>query len=206
MPWVLTLGKSTQPPEFQMSKWVDWEKRLKEAADRAEISNVFRKGGRKLDPAEVPKVIEVEAALFDLPPVFTTFANAMIVSDRVKTLIDAQSPGENQLIPIEVVSEKPGDDTRSWYLLNVIAEKKSIIREKSSVRPHFAYKDSWKVAYIDHQAPDRKLRLTSDALKGPHLWREAEYTSSLLMSDELKAAFDEEGIDLYDTWRADIVD
>ena len=206
MPWVLTLGKSTQPPEFQMGKWVDWEKKVSPIEKRAAISMIFHGGGKKISSDDAPKSIEVETPVCDLPDIFTSCDGVKIISDRVKSLIETKARDENQTLPIQVTSSTPGTDKRTWYILNILPEKKSIIREKSTVRPHAAYQDTWKVAYIKHRDAGRKLVLNAGALIGSHFWREEGYPGSLFISDELKEDFDKEGIDLYDTWRADIID
>ena len=204
MPWVLQFDKSNEPPEFQMGRWPDWKECVPEISERAKVSDAFHKGGEPIDLDKAPHRLEVESPLETLPPAFRSCDGVKIVTREIKEKIDSIGSTGIQMYPIRISS--PGDvvDDRAWYVLNAFAEKKSIIRDKSSVKPHFAYKDTWKVAYIDHQAPDRQMLLTPAALEGPHLWREAGYPRSMFMSDELKTLFDDAGLVFFNSWHADV--
>ena len=206
MPWVVDYDNSSEPPNFYIGMLTEWRQRIPESAIRSEISGIFMGGGRAIDEHLLPNRLDLDGPTEELPAYFRSHGGLVLVSQAIKDVITAVDNGRPQFFPIDLLASSGRMDPRPWYGLNVYAEKSSIIRDKSSVKPHFAYKDTWKVAYIDHQTPDRKLNLTPDALKGAHLWHEKGYPRSMLMSDALKEAFQEAGQDFFESWHADILE
>ena len=204
MPWVINFDRTSETPEFQMGWLREWSERIDDMKIRSDVAQAFKKGGGPIDASNLPKILELEGNISKLPSVFTSHNGIMVVAADIMATVTSLDPTDHQFFPLIVTDSQGTPDDRKWFGMIIYAEKKSIIREQSSVEPHFAYKDSWKVAFIEHHAENRRIALTRDALSGPNLWREKGYPYSMLMSDALKENFDAEGQQFFECWRADI--
>ena len=206
MPWVINFDRTYETPEFQMGWLREWRERIDDMKIESDVARAFKQGDGAIDPSILPKVLELEGNISELPSVFTSHNGIMVVAEDIMATITSLDPTDHQFFPLIVTDNQGTPSDRKWFGMIIYADKKSIIKEKSSVEPHFAYKDTWKVAYINHDAPDRCMVLTPAALEGPHLWREAGYPRSMLMSDTLKEAFEKAGQKFFESWHADILE
>ncbi|WP_208347473.1 imm11 family protein [Pseudaestuariivita rosea] len=178
-------------PTMQIGDFVGFEDVQPDLSVRANLSKVYRYGGRKLEPNEVPSVLKLEKNPQNLPASFMTADSLYIVQKPFRDLIEKLDPGLHQFFPIEVRLRNETPHDPSCYAINVTETRDSILDEQSSVEKFVTNPNN-----TDKHIIYYKKDVTVDPIKltDIHLWREARYPWSLLMSDELRDALKETGL------------
>ena len=200
------------------ARFVDLEDRVPELSDRAAVNDLLRDArsagregeGARLGEDEVPRHLVLSKPLSantTLPDVFSTDLGELVVSRRVRDVIEAYDPDEHQFFAITVSRRLwPCEGTEpmdgEWFILHVYRRSDTIDPERSpssqprpvlpSANPRT--KKTSLGRYIPSHRPDLTLRrsaLPADL----NIRRETAHIGGFwIMSDRLAERFDWEGI------------
>ena len=190
----------TMEPHAQSGRIPGWEQKVPDPQARAEISSVFREGGRLLCQQEVPDVLELLDNPRPIPNAFVTYAGMMIVGEVVRNIIEYLEKGLHQFFPIEVHTKDNGVVQGRFFVFNVYTCQSSIVDQESDVTPHFMCKSSHEIMYINYSK--KKISVKKSSLSNVNIWRENRYPGALLISDMLEYEMLSKGVSFFRLWPA----
>ncbi len=160
-----------------------------------------REDGRGLpflpvEPHEVPEFYKAEKSSTSLGSLIALNYGILAVDGKLKAIIERLEPGVHQFFPIEIRMPKGKIYSEPYYIVLIGQYIDSFSPTKSKegcwrepVTGKFTH-DEWKKGFSG-------IALAKDAFGQAHLWREGSFIDYLTcLSDELKAAIDQEGLRL----------
>ena len=164
-----------------------------------EAGTALKKGRRIVIPQEVPAVCRLLQRRVPLPGAFRTRDGIQIVQDPVRKIIEDFDPSAHQFLPIEVLQPNKQVHEVPCFIMNVTARQDSIIDELSRVGKYTSKTLSNEEMRVSYLYKDVTVDLSKTTKY--HLWREARYPGSLLLSDELWQAFKDADVKFMPSWK-----
>ncbi|WP_208347474.1 imm11 family protein [Pseudaestuariivita rosea] len=178
-------------PQFQTGGFVGFEEQIPDVSMRASLSNVYAEGTRQLVSKEIPKIFKLDKARDSLPASFMVQNGLYIVQKPFYDLIEQLDPCLHQFFPIEVRHRNGTPHDPPCYAINVTETRDSIVDQQSSVEKFVTNPKNTDKHIIYYK---KDITVDPSTISDIHLWREARYPQSLLMSDELRDALKETGL------------
>ncbi|MEM8843294.1 MAG: DUF1629 domain-containing protein [Pseudomonadota bacterium] len=147
-----------------------------------DLSDVYKKGDRLLNPEEVPRKL-VLSKNPKARGAFVSTDGIMIVPQPIKDLIEELDPGVHQFFPIEVTRHNGTALDHPCFIMNVHLHQSSIIDAESEVDCWYGCEESHE--RMDLPVTQKVVTLDPAGLSGVNLWRENRYRHSLMLSDAL---------------------
>ena len=149
-----------------------------------------------VEPFEVPEFYQAEKISTSLGSLIALNYGILAVDEKLKAIIERLEPGVHQFFPIEIRMPKGKAYPVQYYILLITRYLDSFSRAQS--------KDGcWRepvpgnLTYRGTRKSISGLALSKDAFGGANLWRERGFIRTLTcLSNELKAAIDQEGLRL----------
>ena len=200
MTYIVRFG--TEAPHFILATLTDFEEKVPDIHARVEVALVFKNGVRLLNQEETPEHLVLNKPRARLRDLFKTYSGALIVSEKLRALMEEMDPDVHQFMPISIDNRaEPG----RWFILNVHVKQDSVVDDQSDVRPNFGSPDSHEIMYFEYfPAPKGHINATinTSALGGLHVWRERRYSNSLLVSDAFHAELKSRKIEYFELRKA----
>jgi len=202
------VGPSTSYPYFLPGDWVDFETKVTTLGERSEVSSVFMGGKRMLSPTEVPEILRLSNRYEKIPDIFRTQNGAQVVSQNMRTLIEACDPGQHQFFPIRIDNI---DEPALYFILNVTVTQDSIVDEQSNVASaqikNFDRERMMVIFLAARGNSKQKSGLVDVAFNEAELgdlclWRERRYVNALCVSDGFVKCLNDVGMAFLDLRKA----
>lgn len=139
--------------------------------------------GRALKPDHIPTKFRWGGAASRMPDIMLSHS-VILISDKVKTIIERLEPGVHQFFPLETWCQgnEPGP---RMYLLNICNRLDSVDREKTT-------KPFDRIAWQNGKPGELVFNLSQI---GSHkLWHDRHIYDNFYFTDEVKAAFEAEKV------------
>jgi hypothetical protein len=201
MTYIVRFG--TEAPHFIIATLTDFKTKVPDLHARVEVARVFKDGIRLLKPEETPEHMVLNKPKARLRDIFMTENGALIISEKLRALIEEMDPGMHQFMPISIDNLA---ELECWFILNVHARQDSVIDDQSDVRPNSGSRDSNKIMYFEYFPAPKKGHISATidttALGGLHVWRERRYPGSLLVSDAFQGELKKRKIEFFELRKA----
>ncbi|WP_208347475.1 imm11 family protein [Pseudaestuariivita rosea] len=178
-------------PTVQGGDFIGFEEVQPDLNTRADLSNIYRYGERKLQPEEVPSLYKLRKNPTSLPSYFRVQNGLQIVQKPFRDLIQKMDSRLHQFFPIEIRHRNGTPHDTPCYAINVTETRDSIVDDQSSVEKFVTNPNNTDKRIIEYK---KDITVDPSKLSDIHLWREARYPGSLLMSDQLRDALKETGL------------
>ncbi len=193
MPYVFDM--TLVGPIMQIGRLQGFDERIPDLHRRADITGVFKDGGRLLAPDELPQGVVLERRT-RLPDGFLTQDGLHVVSDAARQAVEALEPERHQFFPFTLHWRNGERPEGTWWGLNVTQKRDSVVEEGSAVRRMFS--DPRKLHVLDR----KQVVLDPARIGDVHLWREERFMLELFCSDALRDAFKAQGLRVFRTFKA----
>ena len=162
-----------------------------------DMKYVWSSGGRKLGPDEVTKVHYLDAPLMhDMPDIFKIRNAVLVVSKRLKDLIEEMDSGLHQFLPIKIVRSNKKEISELFFILNVLPEKSTLLHEQPA----------WYSGSVRRNAIDTMMAsiepyiVHASGQDGIHLWRDEHQPRLYFISKAFRERLQIEKIDFFLTY------
>jgi hypothetical protein len=147
--------------------------------------------GYAVDPATAPKRICWRSANRELPD-FISCASVMVVSEKVREIIEKHDPGAHQLLPVDVYRPKADEPFACYYWL-VVCNLIDSVDEASTTYTWFGEKAGYRGAWSGEGDQSRRLVFNEAQIGARHLWRDP-FLLGLYCTDTLLKAWQDAGV------------
>ncbi|MBB1247911.1 hypothetical protein H2O14_03305 [Rhizobium sp. G21] len=151
---------------------------------------------------ETPEHLVLSKPRARLREIFTTHNGALIISEKLRALMEEMDPGVHQFMPISIDNHaEPG----RWFILNIHAKQNSVVDDQSDVRQSSGSPKNHEIMFFRYfPAYKGHINATIDtsSLGGLHVWRERRYPGSLLVSDTFQAELKKRKIEFFELRKA----
>jgi len=159
----------------------------------AEISGVYKDGGRELEQVELATELELFsiASADAIPGMFKADSGALVITETVRETIERLDPGAHQISPLQATNRGEPIAGAECFQLNVWRRLPTVIDEGSAVveRKGFDGKVRRRLELVE-----RRVRASAAAGDGLHLWRDSSYPQALFMADALAEPLRDAGL------------
>ena len=197
MPKVHIFEMSHKRPTFQIGDISLFQEKMGSIEKMYELAGVFRCGNRVLGADEVPQslILNKKGVLIDI---FGTVDGLKIVSSKFRNLLQKYDPDVHQFFEVELLFPKKEKAHGDWYVMNVHAHKKTVLKHLSGVS---TTEDGKPTQFRSHLGD---AVFGGAALEGAHLWREEDFNSEMFLSEALMTAIKDGGLKVFRTRTGDI--
>ncbi|HMT41744.1 MAG TPA: hypothetical protein PKC48_13450 [Sphingorhabdus sp.] len=148
--------------------------------------------GYPVDPATVPTKLCWESKRYD-PTDFIVSRGTLVVSERVREIIERFEPGVHQLLPVDVYRPKADAPIARYYWL-VVCNRIDSVDEKKTTFVWTGDKSNERGLWLSEGDESRQLVFNKAQIDARHIWRDKFLAAGVLVSEELMMAFSEAGI------------
>lgn len=160
---------------------------------------VWSKGGRKLDPSEITNVHYLDEPLKrDMPDIFIITNAVLVVSNRLKSLIEEMDSDKHQFLPIKIIRSDKSELQGLYFVLNVLPEKLTLLEEQAAW-----YSGGIRQITIERPSGDYgdPFLVHASAQGGAHLWRGESQPRVYFISQAFQKRLIAEDIDFFQTYK-----
>ena len=196
MPKVHIFEMSHSRPNFQSGDLDPFRTKIGSLEKMYELAGIFKTGSRLLDADEVPTslMLKKKGVLIDM---FDTSDGLKIVSSKFYDLLQKHDPDVHQFFKVELFFPKKEKVQGYWYVMNVHAHKKTVLKHLSGVS---TTEDGKPTQFRSHLGD---AVFGGGALERPHLWREADFNREMFLSETLMTAIKDGGLKVFRTRTGD---
>ena len=155
------------------------------------LYDVWKKGSRCVTPEEMPSNYHLH------PKRNKNFADAfcirngiIVVSDRMKSLIEGLDPDLHQFFPINIIYRNGERSSKRYFTMHVTASKPTIFMNQPAVQQR-SYAGIEYVHFVEPMSKVDPVIVNDEIAEGVHLWRDDFSKRTCFVSkkllDEVKA-------------------
>lgn len=148
------------------------------------VADIYKTGGRLIEAKEQANELQMykKRDFTKLPGFFTTENGALIIHADVFQAIQVRDQDAHQALPLTLTYLGEAIEPNPWYLLNVWRRVDAIDQSRSAIREVKGFDRKVRRKLDFHQ---EQVVMNAGANEGLHLWRDAQFPSALMLSDEL---------------------